>query len=392
MEVDEGMRRIYMDYAATTPTHPDVVQAMLPYFTQYFGNPSSIYEDGIKVREAIEAARESLARGLGADPREIVFTSGGTEADNHALKGVLYRSAGEKNHVITTAIEHHAVLESCHYLEKQGYEVTILPVDGQGLVDPDAVRKAITPRTAIVSVMHANNEIGTIEPIREISLITREAGVYLHTDAVQTAGILGINVDDLGVDLLSASAHKLYGPKGIGCLYVRKGTKLHSLIHGGAQEGKRRAGTENIPGIIGFGKAMELAIEEREARVAHLLPLRDKLIRGIQESIPEVYLNGHPTLRLPNNVHFRFKYIEGESICLNLDFLGVDTSTGSACSSESLEPSHVLIALRLPVEESHGSMRFTLGRGNSEEDVDYVIKELPPIIEKLRAMSPLYKG
>ncbi len=386
------MRRIYMDHAATTPTHPDVVQAMLPYFTEYFGNPSSIYEDGIEVRQAIEAARESLARGLGANPREIVFTSGGTEADNHALKGVLYRSGEKKNHVITTAIEHHAVLESCHYLEKQGYEVTILPVDGQGLVDPDAVRKAITPRTAIVSVMHANNEIGTIEPIREISLITREAGVYLHTDAVQSAGILEMNVDDLGVDLLSASAHKLYGPKGIGCLYVRKGTKLHSFIHGGAQESKRRAGTENIPGIIGFGKAMELAVEERAERTAHLLPLRDKLIRGIRESIPDAYLNGHPTLRLPNNAHFRFKYIEGESICLNLDFLGVDTSTGSACSSESLEPSHVLLALGLPVEESHGSMRFTLGRDNTEEDVDYLIRELPPIIDKLRAMSPLYKA
>jgi cysteine desulfurase len=385
------MRRIYMDHAATTPAHPQVVQAMLPYFTEYFGNPSSIYEDGIEVRQAIEEARESLARSLGAKPQEIVFTSGGTEADNHALKGVLYRSGEKKNHVITTAIEHHAVLESCHYLEKQGCEVTILPVDGQGLVDPDAVRKAITPRTAIVSVMHANNEIGTIEPIREISLITREAGVYLHTDAVQTAGALEINVDDLGVDLLSASAHKLYGPKGIGCLYVRKGTKLHSFIHGGAQESKRRAGTENIPGIIGFGKAMELAVEEREERTAHLLPLRDRLIREISERIPDACLNGHPTLRLPNNVHFRFKYIEGESICLNLDFLGVDTSTGSACSSEALEPSHVLIALGLPHEEAHGSMRFTLGRGNTEEDVDYLVKELPPIIEKLRAMSPLYK-
>ncbi len=253
------------------------------------------------------------------------------------------------------------------------------------------MRKAITPRTAIVSVMHANNEIGTIEPIREISEITREAGVYFHTDAVQTAGALDIDVSKLGVDLLSASAHKLYGPKGVGCLYVRKGTRLHSFIHGGAQERKRRAGTENTPGIIGFGKAMELAMLRREERTAHLLPLRDKLIRGVLESIPEAYLNGHPTSRLPNNVHFRFRFIEGESICLNLDFLGLASSTGSACSSEALEPSHVLLAIGLPPEESHGSLRFSLGRLNTEEDIDYLLAELPPIIDKLRQMSPLYK-
>ncbi len=381
-----------MDHAATTPTHPAVVEAMLPYFSEYYGNPSSVYEAGIEVREAIEGAREQVARALGARPEEIVFTSGGTEADNHALKGVAFKCGEGRNHIVTTAIEHHAVLESCHYLEKHGYDLTILPVDGQGLVDPDEVKRAINQRTAIVSVMHANNEIGTVEPIREISAVTREAGVPLHVDAVQTAGALEVDVDGLGVDLLSVSAHKLYGPKGIGCLYVRKGTRIHPFIHGGAQEHKRRAGTENTPGIIGFGKAMELAMLEREERTAHLLPLRDRLIRGIEESIPDACLNGHPTLRLPNNVHFRFKYIEGESICLNLDFLGVATSTGSACSSESLEPSHVLIALGLPHEEAHGSMRFTLGRDNTMEDVDYLIAELPPIIEKLRQMSPLYKG
>ncbi len=380
-----------MDHAATTPTHPAVLEAMLPYFTEHYGNPSSVYEAGIEVREAIEAAREQVARALGASPEEIVFTSGGTEADNHALKGVAF-NCGEGRGIVTTAIEHHAVLESCRYLEKHGFQLTVLPVDGQGLVDPDEVRRAITPRTAIVSVMHANNEIGTVEPIRAISAVTREAGVPLHVDAVQTAGALEVDVDDLGADLLSVSAHKLYGPKGIGCLYVRKGTRVHPFIHGGAQERKRRAGTENAPGIIGFGRAMELAAREREERAAHLLPLRDRLIRGIEEAIPDSCLNGHPTLRLPNNVHFRFKYIEGESICLNLDFLGVAASTGSACSSEALEASHVLIALGLPHEEAHGSVRFTLGRDNTVEDIDYLLAELPPIIEKLRLMSPLYKG
>jgi len=386
------MRLVYLDHAATTPTHPEVVRAMLPYFSERYGNPSSIYQAGSEVREAIREAREKVARALGAGPEEIVFTSGGTEADNHALKGVAFRAGKERGHIITTAVEHHAVLETCHYLEKQGFEVTVLPVDSQGTVDPEEVRRAITPRTVLVSVMHANNEIGTIEPIEEISKVTREAGVCLHVDAVQTAGALDVKVDELGVDLLAVSAHKLYGPKGVGCLYVRKGTKIHPLIHGGAQEGKRRAGTENAPGIIGFGRAMELAVAEREKRNAHLVRLRDKLIRGVLERVPDSVLNGHPTRRLPNNAHFRFRYIEGESICLNLDFLGIAASTGSACSSESLEPSHVLLALGVPHEEAHGSVRFTLGRDNTEEDVDLLLEELPGIVAKLRDMSPLYKG
>ncbi len=386
------MRFIYLDHAATTPTHPEVVEAMIPYIREKFGNPSSIYSIAKEIREAVETSRKQVADALGANPEEIIFTSGGTEADNHAIEGVLYGSPQGKDHIITTSIEHHAVLEVCHYMEKRGFKVTYLRVDGEGLVDPEEVRKSITPRTALVSVMHANNEIGTIQPIEEISKITREAGVYLHVDAVQTVGALDVDVNNLGVDLLSVSAHKLYGPKGIGCLYVRKGTKLDSFIHGGAQERKRRAGTENVPGIIGFGKAMELARLERKERAEHLLPLRDKLITGILERVPDSFLNGHPTLRLPNNVNVRFKYIEGESICLNLDFLGIAASTGSACSSESLEPSHVLLSIGVSPEEAHGSVRFTLGRDNSEEDIDYVLENLPVVVEKLRAMSPLYPG
>lgn len=385
------MRIIYMDHAATTPTHPEVLQAMLPYFTERYGNPSSIYRAGAEVREAMEEARRKVAAALGADPEEIIFTSGGTEADNFAIKGVAYLLQEKRDHIITTAVEHHAVLETCHYLERQGFRVTILPVDGQGIVDPEEVRKAITPHTALVSVMHANNEIGTIMPIEEISKVTREAGIYLHVDAVQTAGALEVKVDELGADLLAISAHKLYGPKGVGCLYVRRGVRLHPLLHGGAQEGRRRAGTENAPGIIGFGRAMELASAEREERNAHLIRLRDKLIKGVLERIPESSLNGHPTRRLPNNAHFRFRYIEGESVCLNLDFIGVAASTGSACSSESLEPSHVLLALGIPHEEAHGSVRFTLGRENTQEDVDFLLEELPGIIARLRSMSPLHR-
>ncbi len=386
------MRFVYLDHAATTPTHPEVAEAMIPYIRERYGNPSSIYTIGRETREAVEAARRQVADALGANPEEIIFTSGGTEADNHAIEGILYGNREGKDHIVTTSIEHHAVLEACHYMEKRGFKVTYLPVDGQGLVDPEEVRKNITPRTALVSVMHANNEIGTIQPIKEISRITREAGVYLHVDAVQTVGALDVDVNDLGVDLLAVSAHKLYGPKGVGCLYVRRGTRMDSFIHGGAQERNRRAGTENVPGIIGFGKAMELARMERKKRTEHLVPLREKLIEGILGSIPDCFLNGHPKQRLPNNVNVRFKYIEGESICLNLDFLGIAASTGSACSSESLEPSHVLIAIGVSPEDAHGSVRFTLGRDNSEEDIDYVLEKLPAIVEKLRAMSPLYPG
>jgi len=386
------MRRIYMDHAATTPVHPEVAEAMLPFLREYFGNPSTIYEEGRQARKAVEKARSQVAGALGADPGEIVFTSGGTESDNLAVFGVTEANEDRGSHVITTAIEHHAVLEPCHYLERKGVEVTYLPVDGGGIIDPDELRRAITPSTVLVSVMHANNEIGTVQPMEEISSICREAGVYLHTDAVQSVGALDVDVNRLGVDLLSVSAHKLYGPKGVGCLYVRRGTSIQGIQLGGGQERRMRAGTENVAGIVGFGKAMELAAREWEERSAHVKPLRDRLINGILESIPHTRLNGDPERRLPNNVNILFGYIEGEAICLKLDFQGIDASTGSACSSESGEASHVLLALGIPVEEAHGSLRLTLGRGNTSEDVDYVLEKLPGIIQELRSMSPLYPG
>jgi len=386
------MRRIYMDHAATTPVHPEVREAMLPYLGERFGNPSSVYEEGREAKRAVEAARAQVAEAIGADAEEIYFTGGGTEADNLAVLGTVRANADQGDHVITTAIEHHALLEPCHYLEREGKRVTYLPVDGSGLLDPQEVRKAITPSTVLVSVMHANNEIGTIQPIEEISSICREAGVYLHSDAVQTAGALELNVDRLGVDLLTISAHKLYGPKGVGCLYVRKNTRLQGILLGGGQERRMRSGTENVAGIVGFGKAVELAAREWKERSDHVRPLRDRLIAGILEGIPDTVLNGDREKRLPNNVNVRFKYIEGESICLRLDFLGVAASTGSACSSESLEASHVLLALGVPQEEAHGSLRLTLGRDNSMDDVDYVLEKLPGVIEGLRAMSPLYPG
>lgn len=386
------MRRIYMDNAATTPLHPAVLEAMLPYLQYHFGNPSSIYEEGREARKAIENARSQVAAALGAKSSEIYFTSGGTEADNLAVLGMARANAKKGDHIITSAIEHHAVLEPCHYLEKEGFKVTHLPVDSGGLVDPDDLRRAITPSTILVSMMHANNEVGTIEPIEEISGICREAGVPLHSDAVQTVGALDVNVDRLGVALLSASGHKIYGPKGVGCLYVRKKTRLQAVILGGGQEEKIRSGTENVAGIVGFGKAMELAATEWKERSEHVLPLRDRLIEGLLANIPYTELSGDRVKRLPNNVNVRFKFIEGEAICLRLDFLGIAASTGSACSSDSLEPSHVLTAMSVPVEEAHGSMRLTLGRENTGEDVDYVLEQLPAVIESLRAMSPLYPG
>ncbi len=386
------MRRVYLDNAATTPTDPRVLEAMQPYFTQVFGNPSSIYLEGREARKAVDGARTRIAEILGADPDEIILLSGGTEADNLAIKGVAYSPAVKGNHIITSSVEHHAVLETCHMLEKDGFEVTYLPVDGLGLVDPADVERALRPDTILVTVMHANNEIGTVQPVSEISRIAREAGVLMHTDAVQTVGALPVNVGELGVDMLSVSSHKLYGPKGVGCLFVRKGVRLRPTIQGGAQERKRRAGTENVPGIIGFGRAMELADAEREERAERLIILRDELIRGLLEAIPEVNLNGHPELRLPNNVNIAIKYVEGESICLNLDFAGIAASSGSACSSDSLEPSHVLLAIGMSPENAHGSLRFSLGKSTNREDIDYVRETLPPIIEKLRAMSPLYHG
>ncbi len=386
------MRRIYMDHAATTPFHPEVTEAMLPCLGGRFGNPSSIYAEGREARKAVEAARAQVAEALGAGPSEIFFTSGGTEADNLAVMGVARANRDRGDHVITTVVEHHAVLEPCRHLEKEGFKVTYLAVDGAGLVDPADVRKAITPSTLLVSVMHANNEVGTVQPIEEISAVCREAGAYLHTDVVQSVGALEVDVNRLGADLLSVSAHKLYGPKGTGCLYVRRGTKLEAVLLGGGQEKGIRSGTENVAGIVGFGVAVRLAAREWKQRSEHVLPLRDRLIEGILERIPHTRLNGDRERRLPNNVNVLFDYIEGEAICLKLDFQGIAASTGSACSSVSGEASHVLLALGIPRENAHGSLRLTLGRENTVEDIDYVLEALPPIAEELRRMSPLYPG
>ena len=385
------MRRIYLDHAATTPTRPEVVKAMLPYFSEAFGNPSSIHSYGREAKGAVEEARTKVAELIGARSEEIIFTSGGTEADNFALKGVAFANEHKGNHIITTSIEHHAVLEVCKFLEKRGFKITYLPVDKYGLVDPGDVKKAITDKTILISVMHANNEVGTIEPVEEIGEIAGEAGVYFHTDAVQTAGHIPVNVDKLKVDLLSISGHKFYGPKGVGALYVRKGTRLVSLMHGGGQEKRRRAGTENVPAIVGLGKAVELAGQEMGKGAERVAHLRDKLIKGLGEKIDHIRLNGHPTRRLPNNVNVSVDFVEGESMLLHLDLEGICASTGSACSSASLEPSHVLLALGVPAEQAHGSLRFTLGRENTEADVERVLEVLPGIVARLRAMSPLVK-
>ncbi len=386
------MRRIYLDHAATTPTHPEVMKAMLPYFADAFGNPSSIYSYGQEARGAVEQARTRVAELIGARSEEIVFTSGGTEADNFALKGVAYASEHKGNHIITTSIEHHAVMEVGKFLEKRGLRITYLPVDKYGLVDPDDVKRAIADETILISVMHASNEVGTIEPLEEIGDIAHEAGICFHSDAVQTAGHIPVNVDRLKVDLLSISGHKFYGPKGVGALYVRKGTRLVSLMQGGEQEKRRRAGTENVPAIVGLGKAAELARQEMDKEIERLAGLRDELIRGLMERIDHIRLNGHARRRLPNNVNVSVDFVEGESMLLNLDLEGICASTGSACSSASLEPSHVLLALGLSPEQAHGSLRFTMGRGNSEADLERVLAVLPTIVAKLRAMSPLLKS
>jgi cysteine desulfurase len=386
------MGRIYLDYAATTPVHPEVVKAMLPYFSDVFGNPSAIYSYGQEATAALEEARAKVAGLIGSRSEEIVFTSGGTEADNMALIGVANAMRSRGNHIITTAIEHHAIIETAKFLEKNGFELTYLGVDDQGIVDPDAVRRAITDKTILVSVMLANNELGTIQPLAEISRITRQAGVYLHTDAVQAVGRIPVNVDDLGVDLLSMSAHKLYGPKGVGALYIRKGVRMAPITHGGGQERARRSGTQNVAGIVGLSRATELAGQEMIAEAERLTPLRDRLIQGILEGIDHSYLNGHPVKRLPNNANLSFDYVEGESMCLNLDLKGICVSTGSACSSSNLEPSHVLLAMGVPSQLAHGSLRFTLGKWTEPEDIDRVLEVLPPIVAKLRAMSPLLKS
>ena len=385
------MKRIYLDYAATTPVHPEVVKAMLPYYSDAFGNPSSLYSYGLEARQAIEAARNKVAESIGAKNEEIVFTGGGSEADNSAIKGVADANRRKGNHIITSVIEHHAVLVTCKFLEKRGFKVTYLPVDKYGLVDPESVSKAITDKTILISIMHANNEIGTIQPIGEIGKIARKAKIYFHTDAVQTVGHIPVNVNELKVDMLSFSAHKLYGPKGVGVLYIRKGTKVTSLIHGGEQEQGRRAGTENVPGIVGLGKAIELAGLDIANETARLITLRNVLIKGILEKIEHSHLNGHPAQRLPNNVNVSVDFIEGESTCLNLDLEGICISTGSACSSSDAEPSHVLLAIGLSHEQARSSLRFTMGRLTTAEDIERVLEVLPRTVARLRAISPLFK-
>jgi len=385
------MNPIYLDHAATTPMATEVLEAMLPYFTEFYGNPSSLHGFGQVAKDGIERARQTIANALHAREDEIVFTGSGTESDNTVIKGVAHALAAKGNHIITSAIEHHAIHEPLHFLEKQGLQVTYLPVDANGLVDPDEVKQAITDKTILVSIMHANNEIGTIEPIAEIGRIAHEKGVLFHTDAVQTFGHIPIDVGAMNIDFLSASAHKLYGPKGVGLLYIRKGARLTPLLHGGDQEKRRRASTQNVAGIVGFGRAVELAAAEMDAEAARQTVLRNRLITGLLNAIPESRLNGHPEKRLPNNVNISIAYIEGEAILLNLDMEGIAASTGSACTSSSLEPSHCLIAIGLPHELAHGSLRFTLGRGTTEEEIDSVIALLPGIVNKLRSMSPLYK-
>ena len=381
---------IYLDNAATTKTSPEVVNAMLPYFTEHFGNPSSVYGFAAANKEVIAKQRGIIAGVLGAKANEIYFTAGGTESDNWALTATAEAYVSKGKHIITSRIEHHAILHTCEYLEKRGYDVTYLDVDENGLVDPEAVEAAIRPDTILISIMFANNEIGTIEPIAAIGRIAHEHGVLFHTDAVQAFAHVPINVDECNIDMLSASGHKLNGPKGIGFLYIRKGVKIRSFIHGGAQERKRRAGTENVPGIAGLGKAVELAAASMEERMNYETELRNYLISRIEKEIPYCRLNGDRVKRLPNNVNFSFRFIEGESLLIMLDMKGICASSGSACTSGSLDPSHVLLAIGLPHEIAHGSLRLSFGPQNTEQDAQYICAQLPPIIERLRAMSPTW--
>ena len=382
---------IYLDNAATTKTAPEVVEAMLPYFTEYYGNPSSVYEFAGKSKQVVDAARKTIADSLGAKPEEIYFTAGGSESDNWALKATAEAYASKGKHIITSKIEHHAILHTCEYLEKRGFEITYLDVDENGVVKLDELEKAIRPDTILISVMFANNEIGTIQPIEEIGAIAKEHGILFHTDAVQAFGQLPINVDVCHIDMLSASGHKLNGPKGIGFLYIRKGVKIRSFVHGGAQERKRRAGTENVPGIVGLGKAVERAMSSMEERTAKERETRDYLIERVLTEIPYCRLNGDRTRRLPNNANFSFQFLEGESLLIMLDMKGICGSSGSACTSGSLDPSHVLMAIGLPHEIAHGSLRLTLNEEITKEDMDYVVESLKEIIDKLRSMSPLYE-
>ena len=384
-------RLIYLDNAATTKTAPEVVEAMLPYFTEHFGNPSSVYGFAAANKEVITRQREIIADSLGAKSNEIYFTAGGSESDNWALIATAEAYASKGKHLITSKIEHHAILHTCEYLEKKGFEVTYLDVDENGIVDLEQLKSAIREDTILISIMYANNEIGTIQPIREIGAIAHEHGILFHTDAVQAFGQVPINVDEDQIDMLSASGHKLNGPKGIGFLYIRKGVKIRSFIHGGAQERRRRAGTENVPGIVGFGKAVERAVSTMEARTKKERELRDYLIERIEKEIPYCRLNGDRTKRLPNNVNFSFRFIEGESLLIMLDMKGICASSGSACTSGSLDPSHVLLAIGLPHEIAHGSLRMTLSEETTKEDLDYVVENLKEIVGNLRSMSPLYE-
>lgn len=387
----EEKRLIYLDNAATTRTAPEVVEAMLPYFSELYGNPSSVYEFSQKSKEAITGARETIAKCLGAKTGEIYFTAGGSDSDNWAMKAAAEAYRGKGNHIITSKIEHHAVLHTGAWLEKQGFEVTYLDVDENGTVKLEELKKAIRPTTILISIMFANNEIGTIQPVKEIGAIAKEHGIVFHTDAVQAFGQLPIHVDELNIDMLSSSAHKLNGPKGIGFLYIRKGVKIRSFIHGGAQERKRRAGTENVPGIVGYGAAVERAMKTMEERTARERELRDYLIDRVLREIPYTRLNGHRTNRLPNNANFSFQFIEGESLLIMLDMEGICGSSGSACTSGSLDPSHVLLAIGLPHEIAHGSLRLTLSEETTREELDYVVESIRKIVEKLRNMSPLYE-
>lgn len=383
-------RKVYMDHAATTPVDSEVVEAMLPYFTEIYGNASSLHSFGREAHNAMEEARSRVAGLINARPEEIIFTAGGTESDNMAIKGAVYANRSKGDHIITSTMEHAAVLETCRSLEKQGFKVTYIPVDKNGLIEIESLRKAVAERTILITMMHANNEIGTIEPIEEIAELAGTKSIIFHTDAVQSAGKIPIDVKETGIDLLSISAHKIYGPKGVGALYVRKGTRLEPIMHGGGHERGLRSSTENIPGIVGLGKAAELAERRMSEDTARLTSLRDQLVKETLSSIEESYLNGHPKKRLPNNAHFRFTGIEGEALILNLDEKGIAASTGSACSSKKLLPSHVLMAIGLDEVQAHGSLRLTLGRENTKEDIEYVLQVLPETVKKLRAISPLW--
>ena len=384
------MKNVYFDHAATTPTDPAIAQTVLKYMTEIYGNPGSVHAYGRQSRQAVDEAREQVAKLINAQPAEIFFTSGGTESDNIALKGIAYANRNRGNHIITTAVEHHAVLEPCDELKKEGFEVTILPVDEFGRVDAEAVKAAIKPETILISVMFANNEVGTIQPIAEIGAIAKERGIYFHTDAVQAVGNWPIDVKALNIDLLTMSGHKFNAPKGIGALYVRKGVRLRSIQQGGGQERHLRPGTENVPGIVGLGLAAEKARTGMEEKIKYVTNLRDRLLAGILATVPDIKVNGHPSLRLPGNVNVSVIYVEGESMLLNLDMKGIAGSSGSACTSGSLDPSHVLLAMGLDHATAHGSLRLTLGDDNNEAEVDYFLEVFPAIIDRLRGMSPLY--